>query len=144
MVESLVSAHLVKALNRTCLPVGSPIHNAADPGIDQCTGTHQAGFKGDVEGTISEPPVPHDRRRITKREDFGVRGRIAVQLSLVVPTSYDNSVSNNDCPDRHIIMNQRGTRLLKRDIHEFPIDSHTRAATAVATASTISATRSRS
>ena len=124
MIQALVGADPVQAVDRAGLRISGAIHNAADTSIHQRSSTHQARFQRDVERAIIEPPMPDHRSGITQRENFRVGGGVAGELAFVVPTCNDNSIAHDDRANRDIIVSQRGTSFFERDLHEFAVEIH--------------------
>jgi hypothetical protein len=66
-----------------------------DAGQDDGSGAHGAGFLGDVERGIHEPPVPQGGRGLSDGDHFGVGGGIVELFHLVVRLS-DRTTGGNE------------------------------------------------
>jgi hypothetical protein len=67
--------------------------------LDHCPGTHRAGFDGDVKRGAEQAVIADSEGRVTKRENFGVGGGVAMGNRAVSSACNDFFVENEDGTD---------------------------------------------
>jgi len=72
VVEEIAVGDAEFAADSAEAEVAAAEDEAADAGVDQRAGAHDAGFEGDVEGGIGQAVVVERTRSFAEGEEFGV------------------------------------------------------------------------
>src|SRR5437588_64119 len=104
--------------DRTGLLVGCAEDDQSDPREDRRGRAHRTWLDGDVEGAIQEAPAPEDTGSLAHREDLGVSGRIAVDLTPVVRSRDHGALADDRGTDGDVVVNACSRRLIESLSHE--------------------------
>src|SRR5262245_38110298 len=80
VVEARVGGDVGEAADGAGLGVGGAEDEAAEARVHEGAGAHETGLERDVEGRGLQVPVAERARGLPKRQQLGVRGRVAVGL----------------------------------------------------------------
>ena len=76
--------------------ISRPVKNFWDPGIDDGTGAHGARFKGNIEGTVLQPPTAKRAIGIADRLGLRVRQRALLFFAAIAAAAYDRTVTDDN------------------------------------------------
>src|SRR5207302_1360683 len=104
--------------DRTGLLFGCAEDDQSDPREDRRGRAHRTWLDGDVEGAIQEAPAPEDTGSLAHREDLGVSGRIAVDLTPVVRSRDHGALADDRGTDGDVVVDACSRRLIESLSHE--------------------------
>ena len=84
VVEAGFGAELVEGVDTAHLGIVAAVDQFGDAGVDQGTGAHGAGLKGDREAAVFEAPEPAVGGGLAEGEDLGVGGGVGGGFAEVV------------------------------------------------------------
>ena len=122
MVQPTVVRDAIERLASSGLGIGNTVNNPLDATLDDCAGTHEARFEGDVKAAMKQPPVVRRSPRESHRESFRVSGRVFERFLQVEGLRNQTSVSNNHRPDGNFSPLERLACLRKRKSHGPDVD----------------------
>ena len=106
------------------LGVVTPVHHAKNPGLNDCAGTHGAGFNGDIQRGSEDAVISYRVGRRAQRQDFRVRRGIAGRNRAIARAGQDGFSESNDRTHRHLALFGRGTRFSQRQTHVVGVGRH--------------------
>ena len=102
---------------RTGLRVGGTIHHPPQPGMQQRTTAHRAGFQRDEEFAVVETVVAQVLCRGTQRHDLGVRRRIVGTDGRIAAHPHHLALVQHHSAHGNFARGARGRGLLQRQAH---------------------------
>lgn len=90
-----------------------------NPRMGNGPGAHCARFQRYPQIAANQPVVAQKRRRLTYRDDFGVRGGVMAFERPVSSSSNDNAILDHQRADRHLASRGGRTRERKCVFHHF-------------------------
>lgn len=108
---------LVEGAHTACAGVVRSEYAALNPGLKDHARAHHAGFQGDVERAVVEPPVASLCRSCSNRDDLRVSQRIVIQGAPVEPGAHESFRTYHDGTDRHLACSKSGSGKLKSLSH---------------------------
>jgi len=106
--------------------VVSGIDKSRNPRLDNCTGTHDAGFEGNVEDSAGESKVAEEARGLPNDDDFGVRGGVIIADSAIAGTREDDIVEDEHGANGDFSGGGRGAGFAESKLHIVEIVCHGR------------------
>jgi len=83
MVGAGIGRQVEAAAQGAPLGIAGAEDDPAHAGLDQGTGAHRAGFQGDQQAAVVEPPVPPQGRRLTQGHQFRMAEGILMAMAPV-------------------------------------------------------------
>ena len=118
MIQSLLIEEVEKTAGASSSFIAAAEDDAANAAMDDGASAHWAGFLGDVEVAISEPPVFEDGFGLGEREHFGVGSGVLEGFDLVVGASDNALLVDDDGADGHFFGEVGLLRLPQCFLHE--------------------------
>jgi hypothetical protein len=113
MVQAAVLQQIMQRSASPGLRIHSTKHHPRNPRQDDGTRAHRARFQGNVQCGSIEATVPRRLDRRTNGQHLSVRGGILKPFRLVPTQPDDAPLSDHQCPNRDITMDDR----LVRKVH---------------------------
>jgi len=117
MIELRMIEHRKAGTHRAPFHVVRAIDKARDARLDHGSGAHGARLDGDVDIGFGQPVVSNGARGLPKRDDFGVRGGIAIRDGAVSSTRDDALADHHDRAHGDLAALRSGARFVKRGTH---------------------------
>ena len=105
-------------IHRAALGIGGAVIEPPDPGERNRARAHRAGLQRDVEVAIDQPLGPDGLGRLPDRQNFGMRGRIAVGQGPVAGGGDHLVTPDDDASDRNFAGFSGVFGRFERQIHE--------------------------
>ena len=122
MIELGMVEYRKAGTHRTPLHVVGAVYKARYARLDHGSGTHGARLYGDVDSGAGQPVVSNGARGLAKRDDFGVRGGIAIRDGAVSSTRDDALADHHDRAHGDLAALRSGARFVKRGTHVELVD----------------------
>ena len=103
MIEPGIIGQVEQRPGRSSFWIITAEHNCGDPGQNYCAHAHYTGFKGDIQGSLKQPPGTELPGGFSDGNQFGVTGRVLGCFTQIVPPGNDCAVADNDAPDRNLV-----------------------------------------
>ena len=117
VIELRMVEHRKAGTHGAPFDVVRPVYQPRDPRLNHRAGAHRARFDRDVDGGFGQPVVFNGARGFAQRDDFGVRGGIAIRDGSVSGAGYDALADHHSRANGHLAPIRRGTRFVKRGSH---------------------------
>lgn len=101
VVEAGVIDDLQHGMNRPCFGVVGAVHQAADAGVNQRTGTHGAWLNRSEECAFAQPMITEVLSGFAQGDDFGVGGGVILGKVTIPAAADDLPVLDDDGADRY-------------------------------------------
>ncbi len=124
MVEARVGKDLEAGAHGAAFGIVGTVDEARDAGLDDGARAHAAGFDGDIERRVCKAVVSEKAGGFAQRDDFGVRGGIAIADRAIASTGEDFAVMDKHGPDGDFAGCGCGTSLRESFLHELDISFH--------------------
>ena len=105
-------------VHRPALGIGGAEIKPPDTGKRHRRRAHGAGLERHIEIAICEALGAECSRRLPDRQQFGVRGRVAVGQRAVAGAGDDFTVAHDDAADRHLTARGCSAGFVEGDGHE--------------------------
>jgi hypothetical protein len=98
------------------------VYKARNASLDHGSGTHGARLYGDVDSGAGQPVVSNGARGLAKRDDFGVRGGIAIRNGAVSGAGNDALADHYGRAHGDLAALRRSPCFVKRGTHVELVD----------------------
>ncbi len=102
------------------------VDESRNPRLDDGTGTHGAGFEGDVEDGAGEAVVAEEARGFTEDDDFGVGGGVVIADGAITGAREDDIVVDEHGANGNLVGGGRGAGFVESKPHVIEIVRHGR------------------
>ena len=96
MIQPRIVREAVQRFAGAGLGIGAAEDDERQPGLNNGAGAHGTRFEGDVENAMVQSPRLQRLRRLGEGDHFGMGGRIAQLLTLIVRAGDDAVFKRND------------------------------------------------
>lgn len=104
VIEAGIAGEVIERAGRSPLRVITAKDDGGDAGKYDSPHAHRAGFKGDIQNGIKEPPGTKFPGGFSYGDQLGVPRRILPRFTYVMATGDDSAALYDNAPDRHFIL----------------------------------------
>lgn len=122
MIELRMVEYRKAGTHRAPFYVVRAVDKARDPRLNHRSRAHRARLDRDVDSGVGQPVVSNGARGLAKRDDFGVRGGIAIRNGAVSGKGYDALADHHGRAHGNLAAPRSGTRFVKRGTHVGLVD----------------------
>ena len=121
MIQTRIAAKRIQRTACTVFIAASAKHDAPNASVDHEACAHRTRFKGDNHSGVLESPGTNRGSGIANCQEFRVRGRILRLFALVMTSSDDLAVDDNDGTDRYFALFASESCFIDGQTHEVVI-----------------------
>lgn len=118
MHKSRVAQQVVTRTNCPRLFIHGTNYDVTNSRAQKSSGTHDARLQGDVHRCFIESPSTERKSGTSQRDNFGVCGRVVINLSSIFSERDDGTVDDYDTSNRNVIVVRGELRLFECATHE--------------------------
>ena len=122
VVETWVAQNIADRSRHSRLRIPRTENYATDSGQHHRSSTHRARLEGHVKSAIIEAPAVQLRRRVTYRDQLGVRRSVLITHRAIVRCGDDRVIAHHNRSDRHFVLSRCVMGERNRVLHEALVD----------------------